>query len=177
MLSAIPSPGLAASTVTGNLRIMHLKRYWEKALLKRERKIDSNAYPDEWSTDTALLAVIGTGLEQTLKYLYQTKPTFEEFENWIITTAGVPDQDKLTKFNRAFSIGYQNGEDSEIEQILSPEELLFCNKNGYIIVPDAVSQTACTETVKLICEHIGVDGNDTWYHPNHDRQGIMVQLF
>jgi ectoine hydroxylase-related dioxygenase (phytanoyl-CoA dioxygenase family) len=62
---------------------------------------------------------------------------------------------------------------------LNEEQLDFWDKNGYIILRNAVSQEDCDKTIGVICDFIEIDRNDpaTWYNQHPARQGIMVQLF
>jgi hypothetical protein len=78
------SLSLHASADTGTIGIMHLKRYWQKSIYKREGSIPQSAFPEEWNLDFTLLSALGLGLEQTVTYLYQQKPDFNEFEDWIL---------------------------------------------------------------------------------------------
>jgi len=166
------------STETGKLQVMHLKRYWNKSLLKREGKINQDSLPDEWSLDVTLLSILGIGLEQTMKYVYQTAPSFEEFETWILNVSGTPDAEKIKQFNQLFlnnSIISARIQD----KVLSDDDIEFWDKNGYVIVRDAVSKADCEEVITALCDFIEIDRYDasTWYNPHPQRQGIMVQLF
>src|SRR5271165_4683000 len=91
---------LPLSTETGKLQVMHLKRYWHKSILKRDGKLEPGSFQDEWKIDTTLLTVLGLGLEQTMVYVYRERPSFEEFENWILETSGAPDAKTVDKFNQ-----------------------------------------------------------------------------
>src|ERR1700749_663726 len=90
------------SSETGKLNLKHLKRYWNKSLLKRDGKLANDSFPEEWKIDTILLTVAGLGLEQTVLYVYRETPTFDEFENWILEVSGTPDTEKVNQFNRIF---------------------------------------------------------------------------
>jgi hypothetical protein len=168
---------LASSVQIGKIPIRHLKRYWSKAMLKRINQLNSDDVADEWQTDKTLLFTLGLGLEQTIKYLYQEAPDFDEFENWVIETAGMPATGDVERFNNLFT---SNKEDSaNVPQVLGVEELDFWDKNGYVIIKDAVSKEDCEKAIEIICNFIEVDRNDpsTWYNAHPARQGIMVQLF
>lgn len=180
MLSATLTPNIAPSTETGKIQIMHLKRYWNKSILKREGKLAADALPDEWKTDTTLLSVLGIGLEQTIKYMYQTVPSFDEFENWILEVAGAPNAQKVKQFNGLFSSIKELGKtEQQIDKVLTQDDLDFWDKNGYIIIRNTISKQECDETIAVLCKHIGIDRYNaaTWYTHHPDRQGIMVQLF
>jgi hypothetical protein len=168
---------IAASTETGKLQIMHLKRYWSRTLLIRENKLGSNSFQHEFQLDKTLLYTLGLGLEQTVKYVYQTVPTFDEFEDWIIETAGRPGSENIERFNKVFATDVDN--QRVIPQILTATELDFWDRNGYVILKNAVPKHDCEQAIEAICRFIGIDRYDpeTWYKPHPGRQGIMVQLF
>ncbi|MEO6522789.1 MAG: phytanoyl-CoA dioxygenase family protein [Mucilaginibacter sp.] len=174
----ITSP-IIISTETGKLQIMHLKRYWNKSILKREGKMAQDELNDEWQLDTTLLGILGIGLEQTIKYVYQNSPSFEEFETWIVNASGIPDQVKVKQFNRLFSADAINRSEPGSEKVLSADELKFWEQNGYVIVRNAVSKVDCEKTIAALCSFIEIDRYDaaTWYNAHPARQGIMVQLF
>lgn len=170
------SISLTPSLETGKLQVMHLKRFWEKSLLKRAGKI-SYDLKEEWRLDKILLFALGLGLEQTTTYIFQIAPTFEEFEDWIIETAGMPDPENITRYNHAVSGVIEVSK--EIPCVLDREQLEFWDKNGYIILKNAVSKEDCDKTIGIICQSIKIerDQPETWYGNHAFRQGIMVQLF
>jgi hypothetical protein len=167
------------STETGKLQVMHLKRYWNKTILKREGKIAQEELADEWQLDTTLLGVLGIGLEQTIKYVYHNSPSFEEFENWIVNTSGIPDSSKINQFNQLFSADHINRSEPVLEKVLSEDDLKFWEHNGYVIVRNAVSKADCEDAIAALCRFIDIDRYNaaTWYNAHPARQGIMVQLF
>jgi len=170
---------LPPTTETGNLQIMHLKRYWSKSVAKRAGKLPQDALNEEWPVDVNLLSTLGLGLEQTIRYIYNTNPTFSEFEEWILdVNKGMVSGALIKEFNGRIS-GKTETPDDSIEQVLSAEDIDFWNENGYVILKGAVSREDCDKTVALICAYLGVERNnaDTWYGNHKDRQGIMVQLF
>jgi hypothetical protein len=170
---------IVPSSETGKLNLKHLKRYWNKSLLKRDGKLANDSFPEEWKIDTTLLTVAGLGLEQTVLYVYREAPTFDEFEDWILEVSGIPDIEKVNQFNRLF-------EDKNVacpapvkREFLTDEDWVFWNQNGYLIIRNAVSKKHCDEAIQAICEFIKIDRYDenTWYDIHAERQGIMVQLF
>lgn len=169
---------LASSLETGKLEVMHLKRFWNKSLLKRDNKLNPNDLTDEWQHDQTLLHMLGVGLEQTLKHVYQTSPSFEQFEDWILETAGEPNPENIARYNKLF-VNPERKINSTIPQVLDEEQLSFWDKNGYIIIKNAVPKEDCEETIQVICDFIGIERDDpeTWYKPHPSRQGIMIQLF
>jgi len=176
MIAAL-EPSIPSSHETGKLQVKHLKRYWNKALLKRDGKLGANDLSDEWNADRTLLFALGLGLEQTVKHLYQTAPAFNEFEDWIVTVTGGLDTEKIARFNRIFEHGAPA--DTPIEKVLTDGDLSFWDENGYIILRNAVCKENCDAVIDALCSHIGVDqyDNATWYTHHRDKQGIMIQLF
>lgn len=168
---ALPSPH-----ETGKLRIKQLKRFWQATQLNRNGKADT-ILQDEWQLNKVLLGVLSLGLEQTIIHIYQNAPSFEAFEDWIGNTAGMPDSGTVARFNRIF-----DGEDVKTgptSPVLTAEDLSFFEKNGYVVIKNAVPAEDCKETINVICDFLEIEQNqpDTWYQPSPARQGIMVQLF
>jgi len=173
------SPEVISSHETGKLNVKHLKRYWNKSILKKDGKLGRDAFTEEWKTDTTLLAVMGLGLEQTIQYVYLETPSFDEFEDWIMTVSGEPDKEKIQQFNAIFSGDPVVSAAAVESKLLTQADWNFWQENGYIIIRNAVSKEHCDETIKELCDFIGIDRNDaeTWYNHHASRQGIMVQLF
>ena len=170
---------LTPSHEKGKLNIMYLKRYWHKAVLKREGKIKRDELLHEWQTDVTLLNALGIGLEPTLQYLYCSAPGFEEFESWVAENSTGINQKKIEQFNRIFSGENAAHAEPIAYEILSAADLKCWDENGYVIIRNAVSKEDCDTTIAVLCEHIGVNRYDpsTWYHVHPSQQGIMVQLF
>lgn len=172
-INALPS-----SEEKGKLQIKHLKRLWYASLLNRSNKLTGQERQDEWPTDTALLAVLGLGLEQMMIYLYQETPSFEQLENWIIATAGTPDPSAVSRFNGLFS-GHSRFSEEPPATFFDSDQIAFWKENGYIIIKNAVPREDCDAAIQVICDYIGIerDNPNTWYKHHPSRQGIMVQLF
>ena len=171
---------ISSSTETGILQVMHLKRYWQKCRLKKLGELDVNAYHNEWNIDTTLLAVLGLGLEQTLKQIYNSTVDFNEFESWVLATNnGKLSANKIAEFNANISEWSGTVKSESIEKVLDENDINFWNENGYIIIREAISKQDCEDTIAAICNFIEVekDNADTWYNAHPSRQGIMVQLF
>lgn len=172
---------LAASTEPGSLGVMHLKRYWDKNRLKKSGKLVPGALQEEWNIDTTLLAVLGLGLEQTIKWLYASNSDFQSFEDWIIAvTNGGLSQIKIKEFNayiRSRESTYKKEDD--VAGVLDEADINHWNEHGYVIIREAVSANDCKNSIQAICDFINIKQDDaaTWYHPHPARQGIMVQLF
>ena len=170
---------LPSSAETGNIKIMHLKRYWSKSMAKKSGRLRMDELEDEWATDTTLLSALGLGLEQTIKYIYLDSADFDDFEAWVLHVNGgsIPG-DRIERFN-AFMSNPRSRTEPAGEKILTDADLKFWNENGYIILRNAVPRADCEETIEMICDFLNIKRSDpaTWYAPHPARQGIMVQLF
>lgn len=166
---------LTLSKETGSIGIMHLKRYWQKTMAKREGTLAQKAFEEEWNLDITLLSALGLGLEQTVTYLFHENPAFDQFEQWVIERNGgsVPSE-KIVDFNHL--IVQKQVIRHNVESVL---DMQFWNQNGYVIIRNAVPKEDCEMTIGLICDFLNIDINDpeSWYRPHPARQGIMVQLF
>lgn len=168
---------LPPSTETSTSGLMHVKRFWSKVMLKRANQIDEEFWNKEWELDKTLLSVLGLGLEQTLTYVFQYAPAFEEFEQWIVQTSGFPASEQISRFNDLFNETPVLSQ--PIPSVLSAEELAFWKENGYLVLKNVIPKEDCRATIDVICDFLKINLNDanTWYSPNNSRQGIMVQLF
>src|SRR5215468_10322753 len=78
---------LPAPTEVGELGVCQLKRLWARILADRSgRRTPVNRH--EKQLDHLVIDALGVGLEQTLQYVFAAAPSFEEFERWIVATAG-----------------------------------------------------------------------------------------
>lgn len=173
---------LAEPTETGALGVYQLKRIWSRTQLLRRRRIEEN--PAEKQLDRLVLHAVGLGLEQAFQYLMRVGPTFEEFERWIVATAGGIGPEQIARINAAI-IGAEVppatrrrlAEIDAAAPVLSEADLAHWAEHGYVIVHDAVPEASRAATEQAIWEHLGArpDVPDTWYLPND--HGIMVQYF
>jgi hypothetical protein len=171
---------LASSNEICSLGVKHLKRYWQKAQLQKIAALAPDALVEEWTVDITLLAALGLGLEQTVKHMFHTNESFEEFEQWILEVNNhqLPES-KIADFNKTITDSWNPTSRDAIENVLSNDDLRFWNENGYVILKNAISKQDCETARKVICDFINADEQDssTWYHEHAAKQGIMVQLF
>ena len=180
-LTTSPFPAIPESTDTGSIGIMHLKRYWARLLAIRNKALPPETWSDEWVIDNFLLNTLGLGIEQTLRFVYETEPSFAVFEEWVLViNNGYIQADKIETFNATIS-GSAAGLPimDESTDVLSPDDLDHWQKQGYVIVRNAISPEDCQNTVNIICKFLQVDIKvaDTWYPDHSGIEGIMVQLF
>lgn len=172
---------LALSTETGRLDVFHLKRIWSCAIA--ELNGVTLTREGESHLDGLLIDALGLGLQQTMKYLYNQGPTFSEFEEWVVATAGTPDKSLIARLNADIS-GSPYAEqtrkwlDSVEDEapVLSNDDLGFWVENGYVVLKNAVEEGARKAAEKAVWDHVGADpdNQESWY--SADRDGIMVEL-
>lgn len=165
----------------GNLGILHLKRYWHKILLKKQGVLKQNALQNEWNVDITLLSVLGLGLEQTIRHLYNANLDFDGFEQWVLeVNNGKLNDEKIVQFNQYIeNMHLDFAVNDATQNIFTDADMNFWNENGYVIIKNAVPKEDCENTIDAICDFIEIDryDNSTWYNPHPARQGIMIQLF
>jgi len=115
-----------------------------------------------WNNEMKTLYQLGISMEDTLQYLYFEKPDLETFKIWIDTR--------------------QKKENIESEnltgEVLSKEDLQFWNKNGYVIVKNAISKKDCEDTQKAIWDYLKMnpDKKETWYVRHENQKGLMLNF-
>lgn len=123
---------------------------------------NSNAITDtQWDQEIKTLYLLGISMEDAIQFLYFEKPDFETFKTWI-------NNQKKDENNTADSI----------ENVLSEQDLEFWNKNGYVIIKNAVSKKDCEDTVEAIWNYLKMDPDksETWYNRHEDQKGLMLNF-
>lgn len=130
-----------------------LKKMWEQS------RDGSTATPEEWSLQLQAIYEAGQGLHETLAFLHGSRPDLETFLNKMQESSG----------NVAASVA----------DTLSAADLHFFDRQGYVILHNAVSPKACENTRRAITDHLAVNMNDpqTWYALNNLNHGLMVPLY
>jgi len=135
-----------------------LEQLWKRTL--DSKNADSNH--TNWDNQIKTLYQLGIGMEDTLYFLYSEKPDFETFKTWIN--------------NRKRDIA------SEIEDltenVLSEQDLEFWNRNGYVVVKNAISKEDCEATQKAIWEYLKMnpDEKESWYKRHEEQKGLMLNF-
>ncbi len=172
---------ISPSTEIGSLGVYQLKRLWSAIRASCEgQRIERT---DEFTLDRQVIYALGLGLHQTLTYLYNERPSFPEFEAWIVATAGEPDPLQVARLNADITLEPQPAPVqrwlADVENsaaVFSADELQFWEDHGYIVLKNAVSPEGTRKAQEAILQHLGADlaKPQTWYHAA--RNGIMVEL-
>jgi hypothetical protein len=173
-----------SSMETGGLGLLHLRRYWSKRLLEVDNRLDVDSVRAEYGLDFALMQGLGLGIVEPPEYLFQQRPTYAEFEQWIVQKlGGAPDHALRERLNdmvrryleqehRTFPL---DGKDIK-DPVLSPDDIEFWRENGYVVLRNAVSADDCREAELALWDFLGMDPQnpETWYDGSHL---FWVQLF
>jgi len=182
-MTAKPELGIA-SLETGELGVLHLRRYWYKRLLEVEGRLDQDSVRDERGLDFTLMQGLGLGIVEPADYLFQQRPTYAEFEQWIVQKlGGGPERTLVERLNKMVRHYLEQPrrtypiEETDIQEpVLSAADLAFWRENGYVVLRNAVSVEDCREAETAIWDFLGMDPQtpETWYNETHT---FWVTLF
>jgi hypothetical protein len=138
------------------LDVRHLRAFWW-----RHEDVD-------WVTTNTLLSGLNLNLRETFNYILREKPSFAEFEAWILErNGGSVSPERIARLNWALYAAGISGEaaDPLADPVLSDEDLALWDENGYVILHDAVPPENRHAAVEAICSFLNVDlsNPDTWY--------------
>lgn len=176
-----------SSDETGRLGARHLKRFWAQTLdARRDGSATAGRAEDEARFDKLILHALGLPIEETLQYLLQHAPHFDEFEDWILEkNGGEIERLQIERVNCVFSgepyneeIKRRLAEVEEGEDVLTKEDLEFWNENGYVIVRKAVSKTQARAAENAVWEFLEMNECDyaSWYEKPIGK-GIMMNFY
>jgi ectoine hydroxylase-related dioxygenase (phytanoyl-CoA dioxygenase family) len=123
---------------------------------------NTNSDPTNWDNEIKTLYQLGISMEDVLQFLYFEKPDFEIFKVWI----------NNRKRNTDPAI------EDLTENVLSEQDLEFWNRNGYVIVKNAISKEDCENTQNAIWDYLKMDpdNKETWYKRHEDQKGLMLNF-
>ena len=153
------------------MSIPHIERYWARSLAARQGKSTA-----ENTADRILLNALQLGLEEASAYLMHNAPTLEQFESWILAiNGGQLDPALVARLNAAIDGTLNPG--TPTEAALTPDDLDHWDRNGYVVLHDAVTAAQSQAASQAIYEFMRVDSAnpETWYN-NPRGHSIWVPL-
>jgi ectoine hydroxylase-related dioxygenase (phytanoyl-CoA dioxygenase family) len=169
----------------GKLGVKHLKRFWQRTLAARDGKLSDNHQNDR-RFNNLILNGLNLPLEETLGYLSQLAPAFDEFEDWILTkNGGAVDELQVERLNCALSNRpYGERLQNSLKQIedgadvLTVEDLEFWEENGYVVIREAVSKSQAQAAENAVWEFLEMEPGDSasWYEKPIGK-GIMMDFY
>lgn len=156
-----------------SLGIRHLKRFWARTLASRNGTAPGNDGGEDWVADNTLLSGLRLGLRETFAFIFENRPTLEQFEAWVLEkNGGAIDPGRIEYLNAALR-GEARVADAPMRHLdadlaappFTPEDLAFWEENGYVVLHDAVPPVHCEAAARAIYEFIGANPQqpDTWY--------------
>ncbi len=137
-----------------------LEKLWERTL--NPSNTSSTNEIQNWDDEIKALYQLGIGMEDALQFLYFENPDLETFKTWA---------NNKNKSNNSESDGFTT-------DVLSKEDLEFWDKNGYVIVKNAISKEDCEATQQAIWDFLEMDPNkkETWYNRHENQKGLMLNF-
>ena len=169
---------------SGRLGVIHLRRLWANWTNKRKSLPTAPDPKNTPANDAAVFDGLGLLIEETIRHIMQSAPTFDQFEQWTLEkNGGSVEPQRVDRIN-AMTEGREYGEETkralreieEMEPALSAEDLAFFDQNGYVVLHEAVSPDQCRAAEQAIWEFLGQDPNDpeSWHA---DKTSIFVPLY
>jgi hypothetical protein len=156
-----------------NLSLDYLHGYWQRALRM------PGAPEGAVDLDRTLLCGLRVGLLETLRFLNERRPSYEQFEAWIAEqNGGAVDANDLARLRAALD-GETVRPEANLDGVegLSAEELAHWDEHGYVVVREAVSAAQAKAAEMAIYEYLAMDPDDpdSWY-ANPQGHSIWVSL-
>jgi hypothetical protein len=151
-----------AEVAAQGLGIAYLRTYLEGAI------DPAKAGGREADLDATLLAGLRINVLETSRFLYEKRPTMEEFEGWILErNGGAIEAEALDRLRRALAgetVASEVGSLNDVEG-LSEADLAHWDEHGYVVLKDAVSKENAEAAELAIYEFLGMDRGDeeSWY--------------
>ncbi len=104
-----------STKIAGPAGVVHLPRLWQKLLLSQ-----AGLLPDDYDAcgdgfDAMTLRAVGVPKEEAIEYVSSRKPTYVEFETWVLEkNGGKLDSQSIRKHNDAV-LGYNHADDKAAE--------------------------------------------------------------
>jgi hypothetical protein len=135
--------------------------------------------------DRILLDGLGLGLEPTMARMWQSAPSLDEFECWVLDQKGGElDAARVRRIN-ALILGepYDQATVDALAAIdarppvLDDDDLRDWQESGYVVVQNAVDIDVCRAAERTVWEYLAASPDEpaSWYSSRLN--GIMVQLF
>lgn len=181
-MTAIP---IADKMEVGALGVVYLKRLWSSWATGHQWA--SGERVEHWRAMYVLFSGLGLGIEETLKHVGQTRPSFEAFEAWVLDrNGGFISPDVTARINAALTGAAPPPEAlahaQAIEQappVLSDDDLAHWAEHGWVVLHDAISGEACRATAQTVWDAQGMspDSPMDWDRAGPNQQCVFVQLF
>lgn len=122
--------------------------------------------------DRVLVDLLGLGIGQVLDQLFQVRPGFTDFLDWIEATAGLPDPVRVERYH-ALRDGAPVPPAAQARiaaleaaaPVLDADDMAFWDEHGYVVVRQAITRGEADAAAQVLWQHIGASPDDpaSWY--------------
>jgi ectoine hydroxylase-related dioxygenase (phytanoyl-CoA dioxygenase family) len=164
---SIQPPVIVDFEDTGALGVLYLKQFWSRAIAGRIGALRGDLTARELCAQNVLLAGLRLGIRETMGFLMNEAPSFDEFEAWVLAkNEGIMEPARIERLNGALrGDGSFTLEGLQASPVLSASDLAFWDEHGYVVVKQVVTADQCLAAVQAIFEFAGIDIDrpDSWY--------------
>lgn len=131
-------------------------RFWHRHI----HHDHSRNTPQDWRDQERAISQYGRGIEETLHFVMQQRPSFAAFEEWLQLAIPAPPPEPVA-------------------DVFTPEDMDFWHTNGYIVLRNAVPPAQCKAAADAIWAFIDADPADpaSWYSDHSGKRGLMLTAF
>lgn len=154
-------------SIASSLSIDLLRTYWRNAL---GDGMSAHAEEIPWDLQQTMLSGLGLNVLETGRFLHEERPSYEEFESWILQqNGGGIDAASLERLRRALTGETVGSAVGSLEDVpgLNDTELAHWEEHGYVVLKDAVSPEAAEAAELAIYDYLVMSRDDpgSWYAP------------
>jgi len=149
--------------------IPYLCDFWSRTLQGADARTT-------WDRDNTLLSGLRLGFQETFSYLFTMRPTFEQFERWVLEKNGaVIETERIERLNAALR-GELAGDIELPQPVFAEDELRFWLEHGYVVLRNAISAEAAQRTADAVYRFLDTAAGDpdSWYRPSIAASGLWV---
>lgn len=162
--------------------IRGIEDYWARATRR------SDAAITDPMADTILRDVLGLGIEQSMSHLATAQPDYPAFEAWVLDTAGVPDPDRVARYNAwcdeapmPVATTQRLAAIDAMAPVLDADDLAHWDAHGCVVLRSAITRAEAAAAADLLWRTLDATPDDrgSWYAGacSVRQQGIMIQQF
>ncbi len=141
---------------------------WERAHFATRNRSTPGVASSTWELEVRALYAMNVSIEAALHYLYQQRPSAEAFKVWLARC----------QMDTESMMSLHTTEDTQEEAVLSSDDLQFWERNGYVVIKEAVSKQQCADARQAIWDFLGAhpDNPASWYVVHEKQSGLMLQF-
>ncbi len=136
-----------------------IESFWNRILNPNAKIVsDENS---SWTKEIEFLYKNGISMEESVRYLHYEKPSLSIFNDWVSL--------HKNEIKKA---------DDIIDEVLTKEDLDFWDKNGYVVIKNAISRSDCEATQNAIWTFLRANSEDptSWYKNHEEKRGLMLNF-